>query len=59
MQLRDKARFRVYGIHQCYSMKQCEQMLTQSGFQIESARRFKVNWLWGVMTYRARTVANG
>ena len=59
MRLRDKARFRVYGIHRCYSMKQCEQMLTQSGFQIESARRFKVDWLWGVMTYRARTVANG
>ena len=54
LRLRDRARFRRYGLQQCYGMKQCREMLTRSGFQIESARRFKIDWLWGVMTYRAR-----
>ena len=55
LQLRDRARFRRYGLQRCYGMKQCEELLTKTGFQIESARRFKIDWLWGVMTYRART----
>ena len=43
----DPARFRMYG------MKQCENLLSAAGFQIERARRFKIDRLWGLMTFRA------
>jgi hypothetical protein len=45
----DRAHFRTYGL------KQCEDLLTELGFQIEMARRFKIDWLWGLMTLQART----
>ena len=54
LRLRDRASFRRYGLQQCYGVDQCREMLTRTGFQVESARRFKVNWLWGVMTCKAR-----
>ncbi len=44
----DRAHFQMYGL------KQCEELLTRIGFQIEEARRFKIDWLWGLMTHRAR-----
>lgn len=44
----DPAHFRMYGLQQCAGL------LTQTGFQIDRARRFKIDWLWGLMTLRAR-----
>jgi len=43
----DRAYYRMYG------MEQCREMLTQAGFQVEFARRFKIDWLWGLMAQRA------
>ncbi|MFQ5817330.1 MAG: class I SAM-dependent methyltransferase [Terriglobia bacterium] len=48
LRLVDRAHFRMYGL------KQCEQLLTKTGFRLELARRFKIDWLWGLMTHRAR-----
>ncbi len=42
----DRAHFRMYGI------TQCEALLREAGFQVEHARRFKIDWLWGLMTLR-------
>ena len=47
LRLVDKAHFRTY------SMNGCERLLRQAGFQIDTARRFKIDWLWGLMTVRA------
>ncbi len=44
----DGTHFRMYGL------RGCEALLREAGFQIEIARRFKINWLWGLMTLRAR-----
>lgn len=44
----DRAHFRMYGL------KQCEELLTKAGFRVKLARRFKIDWLWGLMTYQAR-----
>lgn len=44
----DRAHFRMYG------MKQCEELLTARRFQVDLSRRFKIGWLWGLMTHRAR-----
>lgn len=44
----DHAHFRMY------DLKQCEELLTKAGFRVKLARRFKIDWLWGLMTYQAR-----
>ncbi|MGH9786666.1 MAG: class I SAM-dependent methyltransferase, partial [Terriglobia bacterium] len=43
-----------YGLERCYGMEECAALLTAAGFQIEQARRFEIDWGWGVMIYRAR-----
>lgn len=45
----DPAHFRTYGL------ERCKELLTSNGFQIDRSRRFKIDWLWGLMTVRART----
>ena len=44
----DPAHFRMYGL------KQCEALLAETGFRVERSRRFKIDWLWGLMTLRSR-----
>lgn len=44
----DRAHFRMYG------MNQCIELLTRSQFQLDLSQRFKIDWLWGLMTHRAR-----
>lgn len=48
LRLIDPAHFRMY------SMKECDRLLRSAGFQIEIARKFKIDWLWGLMTFRGR-----
>jgi ubiquinone/menaquinone biosynthesis C-methylase UbiE len=48
LQVVDRAHFRMYG------MRQCRELLTHAGFHVDLARRFKIDWLWGLMTHRAR-----
>lgn len=43
----DRSHFRTYG------MAQCEALLRRAGFHVEHARRFKIDWFWGLMTLRA------
>jgi SAM-dependent methyltransferase len=47
---RDPAHRRIYG------RNACEQMLNASGFQIHSVDRYKISWLWGLMTAIAEKV---
>ncbi len=48
LRLVDPAHFRMYG------MKQCQALLAEAGFHLDRAQRFKGDWLWGLMTHRAR-----
>lgn len=48
LRILDPAHFRTYG------MKQCQTLLTEAGFRIELGRRFKIDWLWGLMAHRAQ-----
>ncbi|MBI5758992.1 MAG: methyltransferase domain-containing protein [Planctomycetales bacterium] len=36
--------------HRLYRSRECRDLLTSAGFQQVALRRFKVNWLWGLMT---------
>jgi ubiquinone/menaquinone biosynthesis C-methylase UbiE len=40
----DRAHFRVYG------QKQCRHLVEQAGFTAVRIDRYKINWLWGLMT---------
>lgn len=47
----DRAHYRTYGL------EQCGDLLTKAGFHVDEARRFKIDWLWGLMTLRARATS--
>lgn len=44
----DRAHVRTYGT------RQCEIMLATAGFSVTGIERYKVSWLWGLMTAVAR-----
>src|SRR4051794_30439742 len=37
-----------------YTLRECCRSLGEAGFRLESARRFKIDWLWGLMRLLAR-----
>lgn len=49
LRVADRAHFHTYGL------EGCRRLLSAGGFRVEQARRFKINWLWGLMMHRART----
>jgi len=51
----DRAHFRIYG------RDQCRHLLEQAGFTAVRLDRYKINWLWGLMTAvgRKRTAQRG
>jgi hypothetical protein len=51
LRLLDPAHRRAYG------QKECRNFLVRAGFQIEALERYKIDWLWGLMT--ARAVSSG
>jgi SAM-dependent methyltransferase len=36
--------------HRIYSRKECEDMLSQAGFSALEIERYRVGWIWGMMT---------
>jgi len=40
----DRAHFRTYG------REQCRRFLDQAGFVVDRVDRYKINWIWGLMT---------
>ena len=54
LRVADRTGIHRYGLERCYGMEELAELLTAAGFQIEIARRFEVDWGWGVMVYRAR-----
>jgi SAM-dependent methyltransferase len=44
LQVFDRAHFRIYG------QKQCRRFVEQAGFTGVRIERYKINWLWGLMT---------
>jgi len=44
----DRAHFRTYG------QKECRALIKQAGFTDVRVDRYKINWLWGLMTATAR-----
>ena len=44
----DPAHVRAYGL------QECQRLVEDTGFALEIAARYKVSWLWGLMTVRAR-----
>lgn len=53
LRLFNRAHFRTYG------EKQCRQLLEQAGFTAVRVDRYKINWLWGLMTAVAQAGAAG
>lgn len=47
LRLVDPAHYRAYG------MEEFQRLLTTANFDVELGQRFKIDWLWGLMTYRA------
>lgn len=39
--------------HRTYTLEHCQRMLRECGFETVTARRFRVNWLWGMMRIEA------
>lgn len=35
--------------HRAYTLNECRRMLESAGFSVTSSRRFKIDWLWGLM----------
>ncbi len=42
------------GFHRAYTVGACRSLLEQAGFDVVETRRFKINWLWGLMRLVAR-----
>lgn len=38
-----------------YRTRQCRQLLETCGYRVEDIDRYKISWLWGLMTAQART----
>ena len=57
LQLVHRTGLHRYALERCYKMAECEDLLRQAGFRIESGRRVRTHWGWGVMVYRARPEA--
>ncbi|MGH7544883.1 MAG: class I SAM-dependent methyltransferase, partial [Gemmatimonadota bacterium] len=36
-----------------YTSRQCATLLREAGYELESVDRYKINWLWGLMTAKA------
>jgi ubiquinone/menaquinone biosynthesis C-methylase UbiE len=53
LRLFNRAHFRTYG------EKQCRQLLEQAGFTAVHVDRYKINWLWGLMTAVAQEGGGG
>lgn len=47
LRLTDPSHFKAYGLEDCLAL------LRAAGFRIRHARKFKISWLWGVMTVEA------
>ena len=39
--------------HRVYGLDECKAFATTAGFQVTAAERYKINWLWGLMTLSA------
>jgi ubiquinone/menaquinone biosynthesis C-methylase UbiE len=39
-----------------YSMTSCRQLLTETGFLVQAADRYRINWLWGLMRLVCRRI---
>jgi hypothetical protein len=37
-----------------YGSEECSRLLTDAGLHVERVDRYKVSWLWGMMTATAR-----
>lgn len=46
LRLFDRAHFKTYGMHQC------ARLLRETGYGDVHVERYKINWLWGLMTAR-------
>ncbi len=41
--------------HRTYSLGECRSLLERAGFEVAEARRFKIDWLWGLMRLVGRS----
>jgi ubiquinone/menaquinone biosynthesis C-methylase UbiE len=45
--------------HRAYDSASCRAMLQAAGFEVERLDRYKISWLWGLMTARALLPGRG
>jgi ubiquinone/menaquinone biosynthesis C-methylase UbiE len=48
----DHAHFRMYG------SQECRRVLTAARFRVEMLERYKISWLWGLMTVRVESMTS-
>jgi hypothetical protein len=49
----DPAHSRMYGTQECWSV------LEEAGFRVDRLERYRISWLWGLMTVKARSHEQG
>lgn len=42
--------------HRTYSLRSCQSLAVQAGFDVERSDRFRVSWLWGMMRLVCRRI---
>ncbi len=40
--------------HETYTLRSCRSLLEESGFEVTHAERFRVGWMWGMMSLVCR-----
>ncbi len=50
LRLTDKA------FHRTYSLKACADLIEENGFEIDRSRRFRINFLWGLLLIECRRI---
>lgn len=46
-------RWRGHPAQKIYTAEECDRLLRRAGFHVERIEKYKVSWLWGVMTAQA------
>ena len=49
LRMLNRAHFKTYGL------RTCERLLQNAGYRNVQVERYKINWLWGLMTAKAKT----
>jgi len=52
-------RWRSRAFYRTYTLRACTSLVDNAGFEIETHHRFRISWLWGLMSVTGRRVKRG